>query len=96
MLGAAAGTPALRRGVGYVTQAPSVYGDLSINENLRYFGVIVDAPAKRIDEIVATVDLLVARAQLVASLSGGRRSRVSPATAGALALGTITLRRRTP
>ena len=67
--------------MGYVTQAPSVYGDLSIDENLHYFAAIVDAPADRIDEILATVDLLDARAQLVASLSGGQRSRVSLATA---------------
>src|SRR5215208_6604377 len=41
VLGVAAGTPALRRRIGYVTQAPSVYGDLSIEENLRYFAAIV-------------------------------------------------------
>jgi ABC-2 type transport system ATP-binding protein len=81
VLGARAGDASLRRRVGYVTQAPSVYGDLSIDENLRYFAAIVDAPTDRIDEILATVDLLDARAQLVASLSGGQRSRVSLATA---------------
>jgi ABC-2 type transport system ATP-binding protein len=81
VLGAPAGDASLRRRVGYVTQAPSVYGDLSIDENLRYFAAVVDAPADRIDEILATVDLLDARAQLVASLSGGQRSRVSLATA---------------
>jgi ABC-2 type transport system ATP-binding protein len=81
VLGASAGTAALRRRVGYVTQAPSVYGDLSIDENLRYFAAIVDAPADRIDETLATVGLLDARTQLVASLSGGQRSRVSLATA---------------
>jgi ABC-2 type transport system ATP-binding protein len=81
VLGEPAGAASLRRRVGYVTQAPSVYGDLSIDENLRYFAAIVDAPAGRIDEILATVGLLDARGQLVASLSGGQRSRVSLATA---------------
>ena len=81
VLGAPAGDALLRRRVGYVTQAPSVYGDLSIDENLRYFAAILDAPADRIDEMLATVGLLDARAQLVASLSGGQRSRVSLATA---------------
>ena len=81
VLGAPAGAAALRRRVGYVTQAPSVYGDLSIDENLRYFAAILDAPADRVDEILATVGLLDARTQLVASLSGGQRSRVSLATA---------------
>src|SRR5215218_3968664 len=43
VLGLPAGVPPLRRRVGYVTQAPSVYGDLSIEENLRYFAAIVGA-----------------------------------------------------
>jgi ABC-2 type transport system ATP-binding protein len=37
VLGQAAGAEELRRRVGYVTQAPSIYSDLSIEENLRYF-----------------------------------------------------------
>ena len=81
VLGEPAGAASLRRRVGYVTQAPAVYGDLSIDENLRYFAAIVDASADRIDEILATVGLLDARGQLVGSLSGGQRSRVSLATA---------------
>jgi ABC-2 type transport system ATP-binding protein len=81
VLGAPAGSASLRRRVGYVTQAPSVYGDLSVDENLRYFAAIVGAPHDRVDEIVATVGLLDARTQLVGSLSGGQRSRVSLATA---------------
>jgi ABC-2 type transport system ATP-binding protein len=81
VLGEPAGTGSLRRRVSYVTQAPSVYGDLSIDENLRYFAAIVEVSEERIDEILATVGLLAARGQLVASLSGGQRSRVSLATA---------------
>jgi len=45
VLGQAAGAGDLRRRVGYVTQAPSVYSDLSIEENLRYFAAIVGASA---------------------------------------------------
>src|SRR2546422_4688493 len=41
VLGRPAGTPELRRRVGYVTQAPSVYGDLSVRENLRYFAHVL-------------------------------------------------------
>jgi ABC-2 type transport system ATP-binding protein len=37
VLGEPAGAPSLRRHVGYVTQAPSVYADLTVLENLRYF-----------------------------------------------------------
>ena len=81
VLGEASGAAALRRRVGYVTQAPSVYGDLSVEENLRYFGSIVGASSDRIDEILTMVGLVHARGQLVASLSGGQRSRVSLATA---------------
>jgi ABC-2 type transport system ATP-binding protein len=81
VLGEPAGTASLRARVGYVTQSPSVYGDLSVDENLRYFAAIVNASVDRIDEILATVGLVDARGQLVASLSGGQRSRVSLATA---------------
>lgn len=81
VLGAPAGTASLRRRVGYVTQAPSVYADLSVDENLRYFAAIVDAPHDRVEEVLTTVGLLDVRKQLVGSLSGGQRSRVSLATA---------------
>jgi ABC-2 type transport system ATP-binding protein len=81
VLGLPAGTPALRRRVGYVTQAPSVYGDLSIEENLRYFASIVGAAPERVAETMETVGLGGRGAQVVATLSGGERSRVSLATA---------------
>jgi ABC-2 type transport system ATP-binding protein len=58
-----------------------VYGDLSVDENLRYFAAILDGSRDRIDEILATVGLLDARTQLVRSLSGGQQSRVSLASA---------------
>jgi ABC-2 type transport system ATP-binding protein len=77
VLGEPAGTPSLRRRVGYVTQAPSVYGDLTVRENLRYFAGIVDAPRGRIDDVLETVDLAPLAGQLVRTLSGGERSRVS-------------------
>ena len=81
VLGAPAGTAALRRRVGYVTQAPSVYADLTVDENLRYFAAILDGPRDRIETTLSTVGLLDVRGQLVGSLSGGQRSRVSLATA---------------
>jgi ABC-2 type transport system ATP-binding protein len=81
VLGLAAGTPALRRRLGYVTQAPSVYGDLSIEENLRYFAAIVGAAPERVGETMETVGLGGRGAQVVGTLSGGERSRVSLATA---------------
>ena len=81
VLGEHAGSPKLRRRVGYVTQAPSVYGDLSIGENLRYFAAILDVGEQRIGEVVQTVGLAGREHQVVGSLSGGERSRVSLATA---------------
>lgn len=81
VLGAAAGSPALRSRVGYVTQSPSVYGDLTINENLRYFGAIVGASAERVAASAAAVGLEGMGDRMVGSLSGGQRSRVSLASA---------------
>jgi ABC-2 type transport system ATP-binding protein len=81
VLGHSAGSPALRQRVGYVTQAPSVYGDLSVDENLRYFAAIAGAPPAGIAAARAAVGLEGRGDQVVASLSGGERSRVSLATA---------------
>jgi ABC-2 type transport system ATP-binding protein len=81
VLGDPAGSPGLRPRVGYVTQAPSVYLDLSVAQNLRYFARVLDAPAARVDEVVATVGLAEESGRVVGSLSGGQRARVSLATA---------------
>jgi ABC-2 type transport system ATP-binding protein len=81
VLGAAAGSPELRRRVAYVTQAPSVYGDLTVRENLRYFAGVLGAPATSIEEAVRTVGLDAHADQVVRTLSGGEQSRVSLATA---------------
>ena len=81
VLGLAAGSPALRSRVGYLTQAPSVYADLTVRENLVYFGRVLDAPPERIVRVLETVDLSALAGQLVRRLSGGEHSRVSLATA---------------
>jgi ABC-2 type transport system ATP-binding protein len=85
VLGLPAGSPPLRARVGYVTQAPSVYGDLTVRENLRYFARVVDAAPGRVDEAIETVGLAQQADQVVGGLSGGlsggQRSRVSLATA---------------
>ncbi|HUZ85279.1 MAG TPA: ABC transporter ATP-binding protein [Gaiellales bacterium] len=81
VLGLPAGSPSLRSAIGYVTQAPSVYGDLTVDENLRFFAALVGAGRPRIDEVVGSVGLEQRRHQVVASLSGGERARVSLATA---------------
>jgi ABC-2 type transport system ATP-binding protein len=81
VLGEPAGSPQLRRRVGYVTQSPAVYADLSVRRNLAYFADVVDAPRARVDQVLADVALGRAADQLVGTLSGGQRARVSLATA---------------
>jgi ABC-2 type transport system ATP-binding protein len=76
-----AGSPVNRRRVGYVTQAPSVYSDLTVRENLRYFARIIDAPNERVGETIETVDLVANADQVVRTLSGGEHARVSLASA---------------
>jgi ABC-2 type transport system ATP-binding protein len=76
-----AGAPELRWRVAYVTQAPSVYLDLTIAENLRYFARILMAPRSRIDEAVELVGLTAHTEQIARTLSGGELSRVSLAVA---------------
>jgi ABC-2 type transport system ATP-binding protein len=81
VLGAEAGSPPLRRRVGYVTQAPSVYADLTVRENLAYFVKVLDATPDRIDRALEIVDLRALERQIVRTLSGGELSRTSLATA---------------
>jgi ABC-2 type transport system ATP-binding protein len=81
VLGAPAGSPDLRRRVGYVTQAPSVYGDITVRENLRYFARVLGADAERVDQVVSAVALDEHVDRVADNLSGGQRSRISLATA---------------
>ena len=81
VLGLPAGDPRLRDRVGYVTQAPSVYDDLTVTENLRFFARVLGVPRSEVDRCVEAVDLGSCRDQVVNRLSGGQRSRVSLAVA---------------
>jgi ABC-2 type transport system ATP-binding protein len=81
VLGEPAGSPSLRTGLGYVTQAPSVYGDLSVRENLVYFRRVLGAASERVDAVIASVGLERFADRVVDRLSGGQRARVSLATA---------------
>jgi ABC-2 type transport system ATP-binding protein len=81
VLGQPAGSTGLRRSVGYVTQAPSVYADLSVRENARYFAALYGLGAADADQAIVDVGLGDAAGQLVGNLSGGQRSRASLACA---------------
>jgi ABC-2 type transport system ATP-binding protein len=81
VLGTAAGSAALRDRIGYVTQAPSVYADLSVMENLRYFAAVLGAPDGDTERVVAAVGLEGKESARVDRLSGGQRARVSLAAA---------------
>ena len=81
VLGLPAGSAPLRRRIGYVTQAPSVYGDLTVVENLRYFARVVDAGPDRVGAVLDSVGLAGFASRLTSTLSGGQWARVSLASA---------------
>jgi len=82
VLGEPAGSSVLRRCVAYVTQAPTVYPDLSVAENLRYLAAVLGGvPRGRVGEVLEQVGLEAAADRLVGRLSGGQRARASLAAA---------------
>lgn len=81
VLGEPAGSPRLRSRVGYVTQSPSVYADLTVRENTRYFASLYGAGAAAADAAIESVGLSGAAHQLFRALSGGQQSRASLACA---------------
>ncbi|MFB7091563.1 ABC transporter ATP-binding protein [Streptomyces sp. NPDC056296] len=88
VLGHPAGHPALRTRIGYVTQAPSVFDDLTVRQNLDYFAEILapgraasDRRHENVTRAIADVDLTTHADALAGNLSGGQRSRVSLAVA---------------
>jgi len=78
VLGEQPGSMKVRRALGYMTQAPSVYEDLTVAENVRYFAAIRGGELGAVLERVQLVDQ---SDQLVRNLSGGQRARVSLAAA---------------
>jgi len=81
IFGLPAGSKKLRPQIGYVTQTPSVYADLTVVENLRYFGAMIGVGPNRVKEVVELVELIGHEGQLAGRLSGGQRARVSLAVA---------------
>ncbi len=81
VLGEPAGSPDLRRRVGYVTQAPSVYADLTVRENLAFFAAVLGVDHSGVGSVAETVGLEEHLDDVVGRLSGGEQSRVSLAVA---------------
>jgi ABC-2 type transport system ATP-binding protein len=85
LLGLAAGDPRLRYRVGYATQDPAIYTDLTLAENLRYFGTVLGLPRPRlaaaIGQTVAGLDLGGLENRLAGTLSGGQLARAGLAVA---------------
>jgi len=81
VLGQRAGAPSLRDRIGYMPQSAGTYQDLTVQENLRYFAVMRGLDRKAADRAIAEVDLMPQSKQLVSTLSGGQRSRLSLAVA---------------
>ena len=81
VFGEPAGSRPLRDRVGYVTQAASVYDDLSVTENLRFFARVLGADDGEVRRAIEAVDLGSHADAVVGRLSGGQRSRASLAVA---------------
>jgi ABC-2 type transport system ATP-binding protein len=81
VLGRAAGDKRLRSQIGYVTQSPSVYDDLTVEQNLGYFATIANVSRNEVLHVIKTVHLEPQRKQIIETLSGGQRARVSLAVA---------------
>lgn len=77
VLGRPAGNRHLRRSVGYVTQAPAIYHDLTVVQNLRYFAVLARASKTQVMRVVHQMQLDDHMHSLVKHLSGGQQARVS-------------------
>jgi ABC-2 type transport system ATP-binding protein len=81
VLGRPAGSAELRDRVGYVTQEPTIYNDLRIVDNVRYFASLYGTDAQAADDAIAAVGLEDHRTAMCGNLSGGQRTRVSLACA---------------
>lgn len=81
VLGEAAGSASLRTRIGYVTQATSVYDDLTVAENLEFFARVLGVDRASANDAIEVVGLADQGRQVVGNLSGGQRSRVGLAVA---------------
>lgn len=81
VLGEPAGAKGLRAKVGYVTQAPSVYLDLTVRDNVAYFAALYGRGRDQVRAAIDSVGLTDHASSTTGELSGGQLSRVSLASA---------------
>lgn len=81
VLGHPAGSPVLRDKIGYATQNPAIYPDLTVSEALRYFASVLRAPRSDVDRVIEEVGLTTHADAVVSQLSGGQLSRANLAVA---------------
>jgi ABC-2 type transport system ATP-binding protein len=81
VFGSQAGSAQLRSRVGYLTQAPSLYSDLTVRENVRYFASILSANHSEVNRVMDVVKIAEHADSVVDRLSGGERARASLAVA---------------
>jgi heme exporter protein A len=70
---------AVRRALGVVSHQPLLYGDLTAEENLRFYGRMYDVPdlEARITEVLEIVGLSSRRRDLIRTYSRGMQQRLS-------------------
>src|SRR3989337_4050436 len=73
---------AILKDIGYMTQLEALYQDLTVRENLNFFGTLYglndrNKREQRVNEVLEVIDLTVRKDSLVETLSGGMKKRVS-------------------
>ena len=81
VLGQPAGSASLRRRVGYLPQDPTIYNDLRVVDNVRYFASLYGFDSRAADFAIDRVGLSDHSTAYCGNLSGGQRTRVSLACA---------------
>lgn len=77
VLGLPAGDPGLRRRIGYMSQGAAVFTDLTVRQNLRYFGRVLGTGEEQVDKVLEQTDMRPQADQMTGTLSGGQTARVS-------------------
>ena len=72
-----AGSKDVRKEIGYMSQDPALYSDISVIENIEYFAKVLRVKEARINEVLELTELNDYKKSLVGNLSGGERTRLS-------------------